>query len=226
MNDGKYIVGSVYIGGDRQREDFFKVWLSNLERNPDFNPRHAFVVCARGESPADERPWLTKIELAGDLGHINAPSHKHQVEGWPTTLMTLCLLAYSDERDLVFVEQDCLPFGNFITTLFTEIRDGVGCVMGNLSTQPCAQSLMLIRHWFIPELVHGYLGKKLKEKNQQGEQAFEQMEREMVGKFQRFSFGFDRDRPPDGFASMKGKPWYLQQISLDELTKLKECGFV
>jgi len=227
MNDGKYIVGSGYIGGDRQREDFFKLWIRNLERNADFNPRHLFVVCARGQSPADERPWMTKVKIAGDLGHIcRNDSQRHQIEGWPAALMTLMLIAYNDERDLIFIEQDCLPFGGFVSQLFSEMRDGVGCIMGSLSTQPCAQSLMLIRHWFIPELVHGYLGKKIKERKLQGEQAFEQMEKEMNGKFQRFSFGYDRDRPPDGFESMKGKVWYAQQISMDELATLKQLGMI
>jgi hypothetical protein len=110
--------------------------------------------------------------------------------------------------------------------MYGEIRDGVGCIMGSLSTQPCAQSLFLVRHWFIPELVHGYLGKKIKEKKLQGEQAFDQMDKEMNGKFQKFSFGFDRDRPPEGLASMKDKTFYIQQISFDEVNKLRELGFI
>lgn len=227
MNVTPYIVGSGFIGGNKPADDFYETRNSHLERNGDFKPEHMYVICARGESPPDERDWITKIKLKGDLGHIcRDSSQKHQIEGWPMVVMTTAMIAYQNECDFIFIEQDCLPFGPFISKMYEEIREGVGLIMGNTAHQPCAQSLFLLRHWFIPEFVWLYLGMKLKDRKQQGEQAFVKMEGETSGKVQRFSFGFDRDRPPEGFASMKDKVWYLQQISVDELTKLKESGFI
>jgi hypothetical protein len=41
------------------------------------------------------------------------------------------------------------------------------------------------------------------------------------------SFGFDRDRPPGGFESMKPSDvWYVQQIQIAEIAKLRECGHI
>ena len=228
MSDRGYIVGSGFIGGDAGRDLFSLIWADNLERNPDCCARKVVVVCARGQAPPLRQSWIQLIKCEGDLGHIrdqNEDRKTFTLEGWPATLAATALIAYNDECDLLFIEQDCLPFGAFVSKLYDEIGDG-GCIMGNLSTQPCAQALMLIRHWFIPELVHGYIGKKISNRKLQGEQAFQQMEREMPGKFRRMSFGFDRDRPAEGFASQKGKVCYFQQISTAEVAELKENGLL
>ena len=226
MTGRNYIAVSGYIGGDSGRDEMAKIWLKNLDGNPDFSPQKIVVLCSRGERPPVHCGITDFIVCKGDLGHINAPSHRHQVEGWPIALMTGLLVAYNNESDAIFLEQDCLPFGPFVSQMYSEIRDGVGCIMGNLSTQPCAQSLMLIRHWFIPELVHGYLGKKIACKGLQGEQAFSEMDRDMHGKFQRFSFGWDRDRNPKGYADDVGKVCYYQQNSFAEIAQMKECGLL
>jgi hypothetical protein len=222
----RYIVGSGYIGGDAGRGLFSLIWASNLERNPDCNACQVIIICSRNEFPPLHQEWIKLIRLEGDLGHIcRDNSHKHQIEGWPMAVMTGAMLAYNDESDFIFIEQDCLPFGNFVSRMYEEIGEA-GLIMGSLSHQPCAQSLFLVRHWFIPQFVHSYLGKKINERKLQGEQVFTQMEQEMPGKIKRFSFGFDRDRPPDGFESMKGKTWYVQQVSVDEVARLKDCGFI
>jgi hypothetical protein len=226
MSDRNYIGISGYIGGDPGRDEFAKIWLKNLDQNPDFNPQKIVVLCSRGERPPIHCGITDFIVCKGDLGHINHPSHRHQVEGWPVALMTGLLVAYNNESDAIWIEQDCLPFGPFVSQMYSEIRDGVGVLMGSVSIESCAQALMLVRHWMIPELVHGFMGKKIGNKHIHGEDAFSQMEKEMNGKFQRFSFGYDRDRPPEGFASMKDSVWYLQQISFDEVRQLRELGFL
>ena len=221
-----YVIGSGYIGGDQGREEFYRIWVSNLERNPDVKPAHCFVICSRGESPVDERHWIRKLELNGDLGHIcRDHSQRRQIEGWAADVMATAMLAYIDESDFLFIEQDCLPFGPFVSQMFRELGEE-GMIFGSNSWMPSAQSLFLVRHAFIPDFVHAYLGKKIRDKKLGGEQAFKELEAEFPGKCKRLSFGFDRDRPPEGFASMRGKVWYVQQISQAEIGQLRETGFI
>lgn len=217
----RYIAISGYIG-NAGRDEFSKIWLRNLDKNEDFHPEKIFVLCSRGERPPIHCGITDFVVCKGDLGHIHWPNHKHQIEGWPVALIAGLMVAYNCECDAIFVEQDCLPFGPFVTRMYSEIRDGVGIIMGKLSNQPCAQGLMLIRHWMIPELAAGFLNRKIKDKNVTGEDAFAQMENEQPHKFQRFSFGYDRDRP----FNVKDPVFYIQQVTTDELTSLKDAGLL
>jgi hypothetical protein len=225
-NMNRYVILSGYIGGDKGREDFYRIWVENLERNPDVKPERVFVICSRGQVPPIERDWINLIKLTGDLGHIcRDDSQKHQLEGWAADVMIGALLAYDNESDLIYIESDCLPFGNFVSQMYKEVGD-VGMIFGSNSWMPSAQSLFLVRMGFIPQFVHAYLGKKITDRKIGGEQAFNEMESDFTNYTRRLSFGWDRDRSPDGFAPQKGKVCYFQQISPSEIIELKQLGFI
>lgn len=223
----RYIAGSGYIGCPG-RDALAKVWLKNLDANPDFNPEKIIIICSRGDRPPIHCSITDFIVLKGDLGHIwdNVADRKtYTLEGWPAAMLACAMIAYNNESDFIYIEQDCLPFGPFVTKMYEEIGEA-GLISGNLSTQPFAQSLFLLKHCFIPEFVHFYLCRKIANRKEQGEQIFEMMEKEMTGRVRRFSFGFDRDRPPGGFESVKDQVFYVQQTSLDEQAKLRELGLL
>lgn len=224
-----YLIGSGYIGGP-DREQFAKVWLKNLDSNPDVNPRKIAIICSRSERPPVHCCITDYIVCKGDLGHIN-DGHSdrqkcvHPIEGWSASMLAAAWIAYNDVCDFIFVEQDCLPFGPFITKMYEELGDAM-CIFGSVSIQPAAQSLFLVRHGYIPEFTKRYLDCRLEHKVSTGEESFAMMERDHPEKFRRLSFGFDRDRPPKGFAPMKDKVFYVQQVSVDEVRQLRECGIL
>lgn len=225
-----YLCGSGYIGGDKARQDFYLMRNRLLDQNTDFNPTRMLVICSRAQRPPPHgHHWIQEILLQGNLGHIcrdGQGNFRHHLEGWACDVITLALLAYNDESDFLFIEEDCLPFGRFVSQLQEECGNE-GMIFGSNSWMPSAQSLFYVRHSFIPDFVHAYLGKKLRDRKMGGEQAFAELEREFSGKVKRMSFGFDRDRPPGGFASMRPEDiWYVQQISLEELRQLRECGHI
>ncbi len=222
-----YVIGSGYIGSSMAHNQFFKLWCENLFRNPDVNPSKIVVSCSKDQSPRSFPDFVQLIRVSGNLGHIcRDGSQRHQIEGWAADVMITALIAYNDESDFLFIEQDCLAFGPFVSKLQQECGDE-GMIFGSNSWMPSAQSLFYVRHAFIPEFVHSYLGKKIRDRKIGGEDAFSQIQSEFGSKINRMSFGFDRDRPPEGFDSMKqGEPWYIQQISLAEIQALRESGHI
>ena len=222
-----YVIGSGYIGGDKGREKFYDIWAENLYRNPDVDAAHTYVSCSRNQEPPRDDYWITKIKVNGNLGHIcRDDSQRHQLEGWACDVMLTALIAYNDESDFLFIEQDCLAFGPFVSTLQKECGEE-GMIFGSNSWMPSAQALFYVRHAFIPEFVHTYLGKKIKDRKIGGEDAFKQIETEYGSKIKRMSFGFDRDRPKGWLEEVaSGKPCYLQQISLAEITQLRNSGAI
>ena len=221
-----YVIGSGYIGADKAHQDFFEIWWNNLGRNPDVNPSKTFVVCSKDQHPYYVPSWIQKLQLSGNLGHIcRDSSQRHQIEGWPVDMMIGALLAYDDESDFLFIEQDCLPFGPFVTKLQEECGNE-GMIFGSNSWMPSAQALFYVRHSFIPVLVREYLDHKLRDRKAGGESIFAEIEKKYK-ECKRMSFGFDRDRPPGGFESMKPSDvWYVQQIQIAEIAKLRECGHI
>jgi hypothetical protein len=223
-----YVITSGFIGKELAQQKFFKVWSDNLLSNPDVNPAKIFVICSRGDAPRNCPALIDLIRISGDLGHIcRDASQKHQLEGWACDVMIGALLAYNNESDFIFIEQDCLPFGPFISRLNLECGD-IGMIFGYNSFMPSAQSLFLVRHAFIPQFVSDYIQAKVANAKAGGEDIFANMEKRHGGGIcKRVSFGFDRDRPPGGFEVMlKDSVWYLQQITVAELEKLRECGHI
>lgn len=223
-----YVISSGYIGADLAHNQFFDIWVRNLCNNPDVNPSKIFVICSKDQSPKSCPDFVQLIKVSGNLGHIcREASQRHQMEGWATDMMIGALLAYDDESDFLFIEQDCLPFGPFVTQLQKECGD-VGIIFGSNSWMPSAQSLFYVRHSFIPQFVCDYLYHKIKDAKAGGEYIFSELEKKHgAGMCKRMSFGFDRDRPPGGFESMKKEDvWYIQQIQIAEVVKLKECGHI
>jgi hypothetical protein len=223
-----YVIGSGYIGSSMAHNQFFDIWCRNIMKNPDLNPSKIVVCCSKDQAPTSCPHFVQLIRVSGNLGHIcRDSSQRHQLEGWACDVMITALIAYNDESDFLFIEQDCLAFGPFASTLQKECGEE-GMIFGSNSWMPSAQSLFYVRHAFIPDFVHKYLGKKIADRKIGGEDAFSQMQNEFGARVKRMSFGFDRDRPPGGFSSMTNEPapWYVQQISLAEIKQLRDCGLI
>jgi hypothetical protein len=223
-----YIIGSGYFQrnpGD-DAEAFYKIWWKNKVKYAQ--PKRIVVIAAGGhhvspktmrECPAD---W---IHLEGDLGHIHHLTGNlkpFEFSGFTMTLLSLCLLAYQDECDLLWAEQDMLAFGPFVETMYREMGDAQ-MTFGTGKLMPVFQSLMLIKHWFLPHFVYRYLGcGSERDKANEGEQKHKRLFDLEPHYFKPFSFPFDRDRPLDITLPV----WYAQQLTGEELTQLGEAGLL
>ena len=238
----KYLLGSGFYGGNDRSTAFVGHWSDSLLRNTN-PPPDRIVVISVGNTGAGFShlghwvgrgfcawPAVEEIHLSGNLGHCehllnNLKPHRHT--GWSGAVLALAMIAYNNETDFVFVEQDCVVHGPYIERMYSELGDGK-MIFGNLTfpdgtlMQPCAQALFLIKHDFIPEFVRGYLS--LGDERRPGqltEHKFAQLEEMDRRNYRRFSFGYDRGRPACGLEKCNDEVCYFQQLTDSEIETLK-----
>lgn len=202
--------------------EFFEIWWQNTMRLSD---PEMVLVLASGDGPRPKRKHGTWIDLHGDLGHVhdlNEHRKPYHWCGWSISLVTLALLAYSNECNVFFKESDVLAFGPWVERMYAEIGSA-GMVFGRAKCMPAVQSLLLCKHDFIPEFVRLFMSTgSEQEKRNEGELKFARLERDNPGRFARFSFGCDRDRP----IPYDDEVFYAQHWSADELKELRKRGLI
>ena len=217
-----YIICTGYYGEQgSDKEKFYDTWYRNTMTHA--KPERV-IVLANGGSRIGEAPgqW---INLGGNLGHTHdLTEHRkpHAMCGWSCGFVALAMIAYMDECDFIFKEQDCLAFGPWVEQLYSEIGER-GMLFGHSRVMACAQSLCLIKHAFIPEFVKLYMSQgNEQERSNECELKFARLEKSFPFWFGRFSFGVDRDRP----MPVTEPVWYGQQFTQEELAELKNLKLI
>lgn len=231
----KYTLISGYnpIAAKKCGDGFFRTWLTRVSRMTPM-AEQIILICDSGAFP----PWceairedydelfcqaslrMETIALQGDLGnHLQVLSGERPYawSGWTGAVLSGAMLAYTNCTDMVFVEQDCLCFGDVVGQMEKEIGDG-GIIYGSYDKMPCAQSLFMVRHNYLPEFVRLFLGEgPQSDPANLGEHIFGRLEQRYPDKWKRFSFGCDRQRP----IPFDEPVFYVQQLTSDELAELK-----
>jgi hypothetical protein len=224
----RYLIGSGFITGVGRLE-FSRVWLSNLKRFTNPAPSRIIALSVSGAQLPFVDGDVDEVRLTGDLGgfmDLVEGRKPHKFNGWMGAVLALALISYNDESDFIFVEQDCLCFGDWVQKLYSELG-GAGVLFGRKHQtapwMPCSQSLFMVRHSYIPEFVRLILSTDAQNKEGElGEHKFERMAQEHPNEWKMFSFGYDRERP----FNMEDAVFYIQQVTPEELDKLKEKGLV
>lgn len=218
----KYLIFSGFHNRPGQTWDlFYPIWYNNTLKYS--NPERIIVLASGNCRVPDARgQWIT---LAGDLGHTHDLSNGRKPYhwcGWSITLVTGLLLAYANECDAIFKEQDVLAFGPWVDRMYSEIGDK-GMIFGKANVAPAVQSLVLCKHWFIPEFVRLYMGTGSEQlKENEGELKFARLEQENPNLFGRYSFGYDRDRP----INYEDEVFYAQHLNPQELQEMKQRNLI
>lgn len=136
-------------------------------------PERVYVLGVGGARPDEKNTEYAKnlgidlrvITTEGNPGHIGALLHgekPHFIGGWSSGIITLAMLAYNDELDLIYVESDCLNFGPWVEQLYTHLdlegKMVFGAEMRRSPFMACSQSLVLIKHDYIVNFVGVYVG--------------------------------------------------------------------
>ena len=232
MKSQPYLCGSGYhrekhLGG---RDEFFPIWMRNLQKLTPL-PQQLIIIADTGARPPMDDlsaapPFpVTVIPLTGDLGNAHALLHgikPHKFSGWTGAVCAAAMIAYCDELDFIFVEQDVLSVGDVIGRMYEEIGDA-GIIYGKCDWMPAEQSLFLVRHFYIPEFVRLFLsqGRQNVEENL-GEHLFLKMTHENPTMWYQFSMQFGRNRP----INFDEPVWYAQKFTPEELQELKRRNLI
>lgn len=227
-----YLLGS----GMYKDPEFHGLWRSNNIRYAVPEPSRTVVVCVAGQDLPYVNANTSEVCLAGNLGHVGdllSGIKPYSYCGWSMGVLSLALLAYQDESDLIYKESDCLAFGPWVKQLYADMGDGDMAFGAKMESEPfmeCAQSLFIVRHGFIPKFVEFYLSlgdERSKDENDHEdnlpERKFVKIE-EAFGteKIRRLSFGVDRERP----LPYDDAVWYAQRFSAEELDELRNKGML
>jgi hypothetical protein len=218
----KYIIGTGYHPHPTARW-FFDLWLENTLRFADPKPESVVVLADSGA--VIESRDVKWISMNGDIGHVHDLIYgrkPYEYCGWSISICTLALLAYFNECDFVFKEQDVLAFGPWVKKMYSQITNGK-LILGRAKIFPAVQSLFLVKHEFIPEFVRLYLGtgdERIQENL--GEFKFDLLANRYPEKFRRYSFGYDRDRP----FNVADEVFYVQKLVSSEVNLLRDAGLV
>src|SRR5271157_1457781 len=219
-----YILGTGYYSNGRNGLDWFaKVWLENTFLFADPLPERIVVVSVGGSHPPypamglDGITPINVLDLTGNAGHvhqllgISKPHKPYHYCGVTATFATLASLAYANECDFVYKEQDCLAFGLWVQQMYDELG-GHSMAFGRCRIMGSAQSLFVIRHQFLPSFI-SYLFRSGSERDHMNlpEHKFSRLLIEMPDQVKYLSFGYDRDRP----LNMTDMVWYAQKFTPD-----------
>lgn len=217
-----FTVGSGYYASGRELPGFPAVWESRLSGCG----AKSIVVVGVGGSKNPYSPLVQYVSLSGNLGYIGdiiGGLKPHSFCGWSAGMMALALIAYNNETDFIYVEQDCLVFGDWVNELYASLGGNLGVVFGSNQLMECAQSLFLVRHSFIPTFVSDYIGQgPERSESNIPENKFSRLEKLKPESWGRFQFGYDRLRPfnPSDMA------FYIQQVSNEDMVILKDSGLI
>lgn len=219
--------------GEQYKADFFDIWYHNTMKY--CKPEAIYVLNVASKVIPREKYDTKWIDFTFNLGHAhhldkNDYPHK-KIGGWSMSFMMGCLLAYSNDSDLIFKEQDCLGFNNWVAQLYADAKsEDVSAVVGrqqDATGQILEQSCFLVKHELLLPFLVSYISV---ERNDGGpgflrtEGKFRYvMDNFLPGKIGHTTMGYGRARP-DKFD--KDENFYMQKIQPHEVKQLCELGLL
>lgn len=225
MSNRRYIIGTGFVnnGGANGpfKDEVMRHWVVNNRRYS--SPRAVLVLSMHGSSFS--HPDVKEINVVGNLGHCDDLLYSrkpHAFSGAAGAILTLAMVAYCDESDFIYKEQDSLCFGPWVERLYSELDDG-GLIIGPNDPAPSGTALILMRHEWIPTIVSNYLSSRPeRDKNSLVEHHFDEMANELSLISRRHTFGYDKRRP----CNFEDETFWIQQPSREEIKALAKMGLI
>lgn len=189
-----------------QRKNFFRRWWLNTWRTSER------VVVVDNSEVGFTFPEIQIIRVHNNLGPNTdvGPTHSRLL-GWSMSWIIPAMIAYSEQCDFVYKEQDCLAFGDWLPEICH-----ANISVGRNSQMPCEQSLFYLKRDFIPTFVAQYIADPARDNEVMTEcKMFEAAKGYMNTRF--FDMPFGRERPLTFYSD---RPWYAQRWTDDELAEL------
>jgi hypothetical protein len=237
----KYIITSGYWNGPHWdgktlnpdivgfTKNFFNIWWDNTFKYS--NPEEVLIINQNSPFLPDEKKgkW---IDTLFNLGHVhsldtnNYPNKKFA--GCSLTFMIAALYCYNSNCDMIYKEQDCLAFGDWVNSLYADLEENNAKMLigreEDADGQSSAQSIFLIKHDFLLDFVRSYLSLNYNDAGPgyvRPEWKFTILKNHLYPDSIKFmSMGYDRARP----ASYEEETYYIQQLKQQEIDILSRIG--
>lgn len=207
------------IADEHAKVEFFCMWVERFE----FGRSIIVVNNSRvRQLPIAEQHNIQVIDIYGNLGHVGNHLGKFRPHllGWSMSWIIPALIAYSEQRDFIYVEQDCLVFGDWEQAILKEAEErGKLALFGNAPNYiaPCEQSLFWIHRDYITEFVNRYMNIPDGDGKMLPEEKFMTMRAQDL-RIGQFSIGVGRARP----LTFDAPAWYAQHLTIEEIQELND----
>jgi hypothetical protein len=168
-----------------------------------------------------------RVIRTNNLGHVHQFLHLDtpKLGGWSMSWILPALVAYSDHKDFIYKEQDCLAFCDWIDIIYEEAEDNKAEVIhGPGTNMSCEQSLFWIKWESIPKFIGAYCSIEQGDGVKLPEDKFTQLANIPGNPYHicltSLKSGRGRPLPNQG-------AWYAQQFTKEELSDtLSRCPLV
>ncbi len=199
----------------REKAAFLRLWLANTRQ-----PHERIIIFDNSATGIPEGIFRGRvIRSTFNLGHCgDFEANHHKFSGWSMSWILPAMVAYSDNCDFIYKEQDCLAFGDWLPVV-----RGARVTFGSNEVMDCENSLFHIERDFIPDFVQAFMSIPQPDRTLVVESKFAMLEG-MLGYVGRFSMGVGRNRPlpPD----LRARPWYAQRLTHEELNRVATEGMI
>ena len=206
--------------------EFARIWYYNTIKAPYRGDIYVFET--KGSAFPDAEPYaratIRHIPTHFNLGHVGDlldGKLPFQFCGWSASVLAGAMIAYNCGKDMLYKESDCLAFGSWIPTLYSQLGDA-GFIFGrkhqSAPWMPCSQALFLIKHAYIPAFVSRYLALGTdNDATNLPEHKFMRLMEQDPANVKQMTIGYDRERP----ICFDDEVWYAQKFTEAEMAELR-----
>lgn len=215
---GKPLIGTGFYSNAEEYEEklrFLDLWLSNTKD-------HDIVIIDNSVRPlVVDHDRVRVVRLNNNKGHVDQfkGAFRPQILGMSICWITSAMIAYAEDRDFIYKEQDTLCFGPWVQELyrrgeFYKLMAQMGYALCTPARVECC--LFWVDYDFIIEMIAKYLEISDGDGKLTPEEKFDhvsQLERRIAP----ISFGVGRDRP----IPWDDPIWYAQRFKSEEMDALR-----
>lgn len=200
------------------KKEMLRLWIANNGTNAQVWVYDNCTYDTGVEYPATYQVVRTRY----NLGHVSNMSsdpatYSGLLCGWAHSVLTLAMIAYGCNKDLVFKEQDCFAFGDWVGQMYRDCEDRK-MVFGKCRLMLVEQSLFLVKHGYLLDFIRRYLAFNERDSDMLPEFKFKALMDQDPGNIGYLSFGYGRDRP----VNFSDPAFYFQQPDPDEVCHLRK----
>lgn len=205
---------------------FHQIWARNTFTHSPGAER-IFIIASGNCAPAHpmHADWIYlrgNLGCAGNILGNREPVLPYVMPGCPAMWLAGMWLAYINESDFVYKEQDALCFGDWVGEMYRQLGERQA-IFGTSRIHGISTSTFLVKHRFIPTFVSLYLQAGPETVPERiAEMKVQWVEQRMKEDFCRFSFGYDTNRP----FNPTDKVFTVQKLTPDELRVLADAKLI
>lgn len=205
------------VDKETRQKDFFNLWYTSIKKFT--NPKKIIVIDSNSPVKPDLRDKDVILHsLDKNYGASLDGTRNKQLSGWDRSILLSASMAFFEDIDyFVYIEQDCLIYGNGIIEYAIDKMGKLPIMLGSgkNTPQPIQQSFIIIKKDFIPTFLNI-------ETTLNTTQLTIDSEKRYADEFKKYytflPFGYGRQRP----INYKEKYFYAQHLNTEELKEFKK----